>query len=795
MEAPVDISWPVEGAPGLFIDVYDWDVLVLYPGTENSLLHRLVLCSQFYPCVLSLDGVGGLGVLERIGNGSISCLSSVGCTSVSLSSLQFLCDSRESPESAILLDGSALNMSKASISRCSSISDGGAVQCYGAGSTVNIQFSSFISTKSAGVGGAISAAGCSLTILNSSFQSCSAAGGGGAFSAAQFQCYGSANQIESRVFVRQSRFEACRSISGGGAIFASSTFAKVNLIQSTFMRCFSNTSGGAIFTVDGAQVLVTDSLLQGNCAGESGGAIALTQFASVSVTSSFFSGNVASMSGGAVFLSDSNLFLIDSVAEGNVAENGGGGFVFWEGNLLPNIIEQGRSVVDPNPSMCKTGNSAGYGRCLASSYTWLQVLVSSEKVFPGLPFTVVVVKRDAYNQTISTDVASVLQSVTAIDNHYSPDKYVELSGGYITTFEAGQAVFSMFLKPSYIKVDSVTGLTVLKTRPSIYFKGIDAETGQLMQSGILQISVETGDLVCPLGYILVLNQATSAFNETAVQGACTLCNQGTYSVSPLAGVTLNIPSCLNCPSSAICKGGNDVQFSLGTWSVSEGMYTLIACPPGHQLVNSVSGVFSSDIQNCEACSSNQYILNSNNSKFKCESCPVGAECDGNSLRSLVDGAMWVGDMATGVYVLVSCPMGFEMQSASLDTQQCLVCPAASYCVGGTSPSTPCPEGTYAQPGANSSSSCHPVVFVEMVLTLPLTRDEFTSMLQANFLQAIAASSGVSLGDVTISSVSATDRRDLGASIQVQLLGVGIFFFRDFVHFFYFLVFVIVGFLR
>jgi hypothetical protein len=58
----------------------------------------------------------------------------------------------------------------------------------------------------------------------------------------------------------------------------------------------------------------------------------------------------------------------------------------------------------------------------------------------------------------------------------------------------------------------------------------------------------------------------------------------------------------------------------------------------------------------------------------------------------------------------------------------------------------------------------PVVYVALVLTLPLTREEFTSTQQNSFQQALAAAAGVGVGYVTISSVS-TSRR--ASTIQVM----------------------------
>jgi hypothetical protein len=767
VEAPTHIGWPPQAAVGLFIEVYDWDTLIVYPDVINVLPQQILLCSGFFPCAVELNGIDGRGVLERRANGSIACLSRYGCRSVSLASMHFICDSGPAAEPVLKVESTALGISRVSFAECSSKSDGGVARCYGTGATVNVESSLFRRTKSDGMGGAISAVGCSVTVTNTSFDSCYADDGGGAVSATQYQCYGSADEVGTQLVIKQCKFVGCGSESGGGAIFASSAASNVVVSLSDFSGCWSNASGGAIFATDQVQVQISNGKFEKNVASRFGGAVALLQLAKLAVFSSRFSGNLAvSAGGGATYASDAFLFLQDILAEGNHAPRGGGGAIYWDGEFQPSIVEKGKTVNGFKASLCGEGNLAIYGNCLASSFKWLDVENRFAMVFAGLQFLVVVVKRDAYNQTIFTDSASVLQAVAVLDEKYRPDPYVGLSGSFILSLESGQADFSMVVKPSFTFVDSANSVTAFKTEPAIYFKGLDSETGKPMHSSILPLSLQRGGVVCPPGFVLVVDEQRPGSNQTALQGGCSMCASGTYSVGPLYGLSAGEPSCLNCLASAKCKGGFDIQFSLGHWIISGGMYKLIACPAGHQLVNSVAGVFSHDVQNCLACGLNEYVLNSNNSNISCEKCPVGAMCDGKSLKSLVDGALWVGDVISGVYYLKSCPAGYEIQSATLDGQQCLLCPATFFCLGGDRPRAACPEGTYCLPGANASSACLTVVYVALVMTLPLTRDEFTTVQQNNFQQAIAAATGVDVGYVLISSVSTTNRRATGASIQV-----------------------------
>ena len=765
VEVPGSFNWPKNGAPGLFLDIYDWDRILLESSVDNILPQKIVLCTILFPCALAVYG----GVLQRRGDGSVLCQASLGCTSLALTSLTLSCDSTAGAGPVIDVQSAALVILRTTITDCSSQSDGGAVRCFGGGGTLSVTESSFRGAHSAGVGGAISVIGCSATVVNSSFQNCGSKGAGGAISASQFICYGSGDVVATNLQVRASRFEGCHSTAGGGAISSSSVSTTSSVTGSTFAGCWSNASGGAILAADSASLNISDSSLSGNIASSVGGGIAVATSAVVYVSRCTITGNVAlGIGGGGVQTDGSMLLLEDVVAAGNQALNGGGGVLLWVGDSSPTIIDGGDVVTGGGGSMCGVDNRAGYGDCIASAYSQLEVIRGFSVVYAGLSFMVTVLKKDAYNQTISTDSSSVLETVAVLGESLYSDDSVTLSGGYIANLKAGKATFSMQLKPTFTYLDAATGTAVLKTHPTIVFVGNDEQTGQAMISTFVPVPIQSNLSVCPEGSILVLDQPSPGSQTSARPGACSRCGPGTYSVDPLKGTSTSGPSCLDCLSSAKCLGGHDVNFTIGTWTVSGGMYRLEACPPGHQLINSIDGVFSHDVQTCQACPASDYILSTTLSNISCEHCPVGAVCDGNSLQSLVDGAEWVADLTMGVYLLVSCPPGYEMQTVTLDGQQCLVCPSGFFCVGSAEAASACPQGTYAPPGANASAACSAVVFVILVVTLPLTSVEFSGDQQAAFQEAVAAAAGVKPGYVSL-SVSSTSRRAAGASIQVCLV--------------------------
>jgi hypothetical protein len=179
---------------------------------------------------------------------------------------------------------------------------------------------------------------------------------------------------------------------------------------------------------------------------------------------------------------------------------------------------------------------------------------------------------------------------------------------------------------------------------------------RICQPSFFCLGGDTEAIVCPAGYILDLEKSVHA--DGARSGVCTLCKAGTYSLAPLKGGSSNQdPACLNCPLGGDCSlGGENVSFPLGSWTKDSGIFKLVGCPPGYQLQNKADGVtFSQDSQRCFQCSQNQYVVDSNDPNFSCNRCPVGAICNGSSLRGLVNRSVWAPDYKTGLYILRSCP--------------------------------------------------------------------------------------------------------------------------------------------
>jgi hypothetical protein len=740
------VAWPSSGNEGLFIDVFDWDsVFIEMSPVLNS---SITLCSGFYPCALYFRGQSADSVL-KLENGSFACLSTAGCTKIVLGAIRVVC-SGISTQSVFVMKGTQLKISGATFEECASHSDGGLIHCSAFNSTVLIDSTAFHNVRSNRIGGVIYAVGCAVKLTKTNFTNCSAAAGGGAISVSEYFCYGSADSPESSLLVLDCQFYSCSSETSGGALLVTSHYGIATVSNSLFQSCSAAISGGAISASDQAELKLWNTRLQKNLATSSGGAVVLSNAARGNFSWSHFDQNTAGGDGGGAFFDDSaQVLLIDVKFTANVASSGGGGALFWKGLFPPAMI----SSIPQAFNLCAKDNIAAYGSCLATPYFKLLIHGWPQIVFPGIPFTIAATKLDAYNQTIATDSFSVLQV-------QSQDKHNSLSGTYLSVLESGTATFSVTFKMSFFVVDSIGGLATatVQSHPALYVNGLDYKSGGAMISEPVYLSVLSGNNVCPIGHVLMLENAGSISNTTIMQGVCTFCSSGTYSIDSLAGHRPSEPGCFSCPQGGICKGGSDVSFLLGTWKASNGIFVLMSCPAEHQLASIVNGIFSQTAQNCVPCPSSYYIINSNDPNISCQPCPKGALCVAGNLKGLVAGSVWVGDMHSGLYRLKSCPAGYEKAAETQDSQECRICTAYFFCTGASNPAIACPGGFFSLPGANSSDSCQQVVFVEVSITLPLNPGDF-KQLQDRFQTALATIAGVASGNVVfVSTLASANRR-------------------------------------
>ena len=124
-------------------------------------------------------------------------------------------------------------------------------------------------------------------------------------------------------------------------------------------------------------------------------------------------------------------------------------------------------------------------------------------------------------------------------------------------------------------------------------------------------------------------------------------------------------------------------------------------------------------------------------------------------------------------MLESCPPGFELLNTvgsssefSQANQECSLCPAMFYCIGGLARRSACPPFTFSKSGSNVSSACIFVDFLEVTVLLPMRQTDFTLEKKALFAQALAASCKISQDLVQVLRVDSS-RRAFGNSIIIN----------------------------
>ena len=196
-----------------------------------------------------------------------------------------------------------------------------------------------------------------------------------------------------------------------------------------------------------------------------------------------------------------------------------------------------------------------------------------------------------------------------------------------TTFSMteGRVNISNTIFPVFAEVSVSEGKAALEGEPTVYFQGLESDTCTYMRSPVLSLATASGPRVCPPGYILWVDSKSASIGH----GSCRFCEPGTYSNQPLSkdpSSPLDTPSCITCPVGGNCDlGGSHITFSVGMWELRNGIYILLSCLPGYQLINSTngnsSGTFSYVEQQCRPCHPGQYILDPNHDS--CTDCPAG----------------------------------------------------------------------------------------------------------------------------------------------------------------------------
>ena len=613
--------------------------------------------SSFEGCSSASDGAviqfygGSVGNLNNCSFGRCASAGqggvvSVVSASISISASSFSDSNASGGGGCVRVSGSGAiaQISTSKFVRCSAQDDGGGIRVYGGASAFihqcKLQFSS-----STGSGGAISAVGSNILLSGSVVSDCFALNEGGGVYAGGLYCYGEHYYAKNSIQVLGSTFFRCRAeTSGGGAMF--STDLIIGQVHNSSFELCTSSLGGAIATNEAFMNLSSSAFR--NCTAGAGGGALYGSNAAISTHESDYEECSSEKGGGAVFVVNTTFIDFASLYKDNVAV-GGGGAVLWHGSVAPNTtIGCARESPDSRADgLCCVGNQAGYGQCVASTYKYLAVdgIPRPEAaVYPGLPFTVTIWKKDFYNQTVLSDSTSVLQAM--MSKYASAGSALSVTGVAIGSFQKGMALLSITLRPIVSSIDMARKVVVFSSSTYIYFAGLDADdrTSQSrMQSAMFLINFANGSGICPGGYVLQLDQTGAA--------SCTYCQPGTYSLDPLTGKLPGaLPACLNCPLGSVCNGGSSVHLSLGRWESVDSRYVLVDCPNGTALVG--SGI--AEVQQCIPCGDNQYILNPKTTP--CVNCPVGGICKGGIFDAAVSGSVW---QKNGSFMrVIECPPGY-----------------------------------------------------------------------------------------------------------------------------------------
>jgi hypothetical protein len=134
IDTPKDVTWPSTVKMDFFLDIYDWDRLVLDSNSENLLSVRLELCSGPLPCIFTLLGTGlQSSILRREGKGSLACLSKAGCSALHIANVQLVCtrlDKSPAGMAPLEIRGAFLQMENSSTFDCQAETDGGSIRAY-----------------------------------------------------------------------------------------------------------------------------------------------------------------------------------------------------------------------------------------------------------------------------------------------------------------------------------------------------------------------------------------------------------------------------------------------------------------------------------------------------------------------------------------------------------------------------------------------------------------------------------------------------------------------------------------
>jgi predicted outer membrane repeat protein len=455
------------------------------------------------------------------------------------------------------------------------------------------------------------------------------------------------------------------------------------------------------------------------------------------MASSIFNKNIAlGLGGGAIYMSHSVLEMQHLHGQSctftdNTAPHGGGGALLWSGDMAPNLIISNNlkspfTLSDHTRWLCDRNNTASYGPCVATVYNRLELqgLPTHQRPgYAGVPLELVVLKLDAYGQTITSDSSSSLQVYSAFAGTKVNDDSVAFLGSILSGFQRGRAVFSIGVKPTFVSVSVADGRTELEHPPYLYFKGTDLTTARIMETNPQQVHLSSGNrTVCPVGAALMLEPSVGS--ETVMTdprpGTCKVCDSGFYNVNPLTG------RCLACPPLTMCINGEALfgarkvagtvevklpddgddgvlqaladKLGVKAWQVT----VLSQQPRRHSTRAAMRGAGPTTLATAQRRRTITVSFELVADEAQMEKLAVSLPALGVKLGEIkpigpqiAAGEVW--EEINGVYMLRKCPPGFKIISTPIEMQKCSPCGKGKYIIEGSTDCVDCPVFSPATP--------------------------------------------------------------------------------------------------
>ena len=255
---------------------------------------------------------------------------------------------------------------------------------------------------------------------------------------------------------------------------------------------------------------------------------------------------------------------------------------------------------------------------------------------------------------------------------------------------------------------------------------------------------------CPAGYSLISEQCEMCPGGAYCSGGsipATPCGAALYTLPGAKSATMCYPAVFVIVTTAVPIFRSSFTDEVGV-RFQTAMASVCGLKPGYVVIQGVVG----DKQTSVSCS-----IATPDAKYAAE---LAQFLSNEVVQSGMDSRGFPNSSLETVKV-TGCLPGFELTEA----QVCQLCPAASFCLGGSSPSIQCSVGYYAVPGSNSSSACKAAVFVIIVISLPMSRSNFTEAEMARLETAIATAASISVENVFVAA-AIQGRRVGSPSIQV-----------------------------